>query len=240
MKRALVTGGASGIGAALVATLRADGFAVTAVDVTPGPGITVADAADIPFDLYDFAFLNAGVIGPPGPCWSAAAAEVWHTNYFAVRRALAILIPGWIEQEHNGHIVITASMAALLPMPYTADYCGSKAALLSLAETLVHELAAAGTAIGVSIALPSFTVSRLAAPLTGPFAEHFRGFIERGTPAEEVARAIYEQAAAGRFLIATHPSSLEGVLPRWEAILRGERPPRPTGRRMDALFAAPY
>ena len=240
MKKALVTGGASGIGAALVELLRGESFEVTALDVVDGPGITVADAAEVPYALYDYAFLNAGVIGQPGPAWSATSVEVWRVNYFAVRRALEILIPGWLEAGHAGRVVMTASMAALLPMPFSADYCGSKAALLSLGETLLHELGAAGSKIGVSVAVPSFTVSNLAKGLTGEFAEHFQGFIERGTPTIDVARAIYEGAAAGKFLIVTHPESTDGVLARTEGLLSGAPPARPAGRRMDALFRTRY
>ena len=68
----------------------------------------------------------------------------------------------------------------------------------------------------------------------------FKGFVDRGAPAGEVARAIYDGALAGKFLIATHPNSLETVLPHLEIVLTGEEPPRPKGRRMDALFRTKY
>ncbi|MBL8239021.1 MAG: SDR family oxidoreductase [Bryobacterales bacterium] len=240
MKRALVTGGASGIGAALVDLLHEEGYAVTALDLTPAPGILVADAANIPYDLYDLVFLNAGIIGEPGPVWAVDNPDVWRVNFHAPRRALRILIPGWLAAGHKGRIVFTASMAALIPLPFSTDYCASKAALLSLAETLLHELRAAGSEIGVSIAVPSFTQSRLAAGLTGEFAEAFQGFVDRGAPTAEIARAIYDGAVAGRFLIATHPDSLDSVSPRLERLLTGAEPERPRGRRMDALFQTKY
>ena len=240
MKKALVTGGASGIGAALVELLVAEGYAVTALDLTAGPGITVADAADVPYDLFDLVFLNAGIIGQPGPAWAPGSDEVWRVNFHAPRRALQVLIPGWLAAGHKGRIVFTASMAALIPMPFSTDYCASKAALLSLAETLLHELRAAGSEIGVSVATPSFTQSNLANGLEGEFAEQFRGFVDRGAPAAEIARAIYDGALAGKFLIATHPNSLDTVLPHLEILLTGAEPPRPKGRRMDALFQTRY
>ena len=240
MKKALVTGGASGIGAALVALLVAEGYAVTALDLTAGPGITVADAADVPFDLFDLVFLNAGIIGQPGPAWAAGSDEVWRVNFHAPRRALQVLIPGWLAAGHKGRVVFTASMAALIPMPFSTDYCASKAALLSLAETLLHELRASGSEIGVSVATPSFTQSNLANGLAGEIAEQFRRFNERGAPAAEIARAIYDGAVAGKFLIATHANSLDTVVRHLEILLTGAEPPRPKGRRMDALFQTKY
>lgn len=240
MKRALVTGGANGIGAAIAAILREDGYEVTALDRVAGPGVTVGDAGEVPYALYDLVFLNAGVIGQPGPAWTTADEDVWRVNWWAPRRALQALIPGWLAAGHAGRIVFTASMAALLPMPFSTDYCASKAALLSLGETLLHELRAAGSEIGVSVAVPSFTQSKLAEGLTGEFAAQFRDFMEQGTPAGEVARAIVDGAREGKFLIATHPKSLDGVVAHLESVLSGEEPPRPRGRRMDALFQTKY
>jgi NAD(P)-dependent dehydrogenase (short-subunit alcohol dehydrogenase family) len=240
LKRALVTGGASGIGAALVDLLSAEGYTVTALDLTPGPGITVADAAEVPYGLYELVFLNAGIIGQPGPVWATASDDVWRVNFHAPRCALRTLIPGWLAAGHKGRIVFTSSMAALIPMPFSTDYCGSKAALLSLAETLLHELRAAGSEIGVSVAVPSFTQSNLAAGLSGEFGAAFQGFVERGAPTAEIARAIYDGAVAGRFLIATHPESLDTVVSRLERLLTGAEPERPRGRRMDALFQTKY
>jgi NAD(P)-dependent dehydrogenase (short-subunit alcohol dehydrogenase family) len=240
LKKALVTGGASGIGAALVNLLYAGDYSVTALDVNAEPGITVADAADVPYDLYDLAFLNAGIIGRPGLAWGPGNDEVWRVNFHAPRRALQILIPGWLAAGHKGRIVFTASLAALIPMPFSTDYCASKAALLSLAETLLHELRAAGSEIGVSVAVPSFTQSNLANGLVGEFAEQFKGFVDRGAPTMEIAQAIYDGALAGKFLIATHSNSLDTVAPRLEVLLSGAEPPRPQGRRMDALFQTRY
>ncbi len=240
MKKALVTGGASGIGAALVDILRADGYLVTAIDRNAGPGVTVADAADIPYDVYDLVFLNAGIIGQPGPVWAESDEEVWRVNWLAPRKALRALIPGWLAAGHNGRVVFTASMAAMIAMPYSTDYCASKAALLSMAESLLHELRAAGSSIGVSVATPSFTQSNLATGLTGEFAAAFQEFVERGAPTAEIANAIYQGALAGQFLIATHPNSLDSVIPHMEAMLTGVEPPRPAGRRMDALFQTKY
>ena len=64
--------------------------------------------------------------------------------------------------------------------------------------------------------------------------------MDRGAPAAEIAQAIYDGAIAGKFLIATHPDSLDTVVPHLEVLLTGAEPPRPKGRRMDALFQTKY
>jgi NAD(P)-dependent dehydrogenase (short-subunit alcohol dehydrogenase family) len=224
--------------------LREEGYQVTALDLREGPGITVADAAEVPYDVYDLVFLNAGILfppgGKPGPAWAEGSDEVWRVNWHAPRRALQILIPGWLAAGHRGRIVFTASMAALLPMPFSTDYCASKKALLALAESVLHELRALGSEIGISVAVPSFTQSGLADGLTGEFGEQFQGFIERGLPAGDVARAMYTGAIEGRFLIVTHPNSTDTVVGQVELMLSGAEPPRPKGRRMDALFQTTY
>ncbi len=194
----------------------------------------------MPYDLYDLVFLNAGVIGQPGPCWTETRDDVWQVNWTAARRGVQRLVPGWLEAGHKGRIVFTASMAALIPIPYAADYCATKAALVALAECLYHELQIAGSAIGVSVAVPSFTQSNLASQLEGEFAGQFRKFVEKGSPVEEVAQRIVDGALAGEFLIVTHPGSVDIVPTRIAGLVSGAPPLRPAGRRMEALFRTKY
>jgi len=236
LKTALVTGAARGIGAALTAVLRGRGYEVIALDRVAGEGITVGDAWDVPYGLYDLVFLNAGVLGEAGPAWGAGSEEVWRVNFHAPRRAVQALVPGWLAAGHAGRIVFTASLAAMMPMPFAADYNATKAAVVSLAETMVHELRAAGSGIGVSVAVPSFTRSDLGAGLAGEFGVRFREFIDGGKEAGEVAERMVVGALAGEFLIVTHGESMEGVLRRVERMLTGAEPEQLRGRRMEGLL----
>jgi short-subunit dehydrogenase len=66
-----------------------------------------------------------------------------------------------LRKQGSGHILNIASAAGLVSMGYLAPYNVSKAAVVSLSETLYLELKAAG--IGVTVACPTFFRSNLAA-----------------------------------------------------------------------------
>ena len=82
---ALVTGGASGIGAALVARLRAEGFDVESLDLVTGFDVTDPEAWEEVAPV-DVACLNAGVLGGP-----ADPAELTLDGY---RRAIGVNVDG--------------------------------------------------------------------------------------------------------------------------------------------------
>lgn len=68
-------------------------------------------------------------------------------NYRAVVRAIRCVLPAMIRRG-QGHLVVVASMAGLLPLPTVAPYCATKAATAMLAETLAIETV--GTGVGVT------------------------------------------------------------------------------------------
>ena len=116
--RAVVTGGASGIGAALVARLRAEGFDVESLDLVTGFDVADPDAWD-DIEPVDVACLNAGVLGgPPDP------AELTLDGY---RRAIGVNVDGVVlgvrrlarVMPAGGRIVCTASLAGLTGSPTT-------------------------------------------------------------------------------------------------------------------------
>ena len=136
MTRALVTGGASGIGAAVVARLRERGLDVAIADL---PDVDVRDEAQVAEATRDVDVLvNAAGIGsttnaPDTPL------EVWE-NVFAVNARGTFLtckhaIPGMIERG-GGSIVNVASVAGLIGLKNRAAYSASKGAVIALTRAL--------------------------------------------------------------------------------------------------------
>jgi NAD(P)-dependent dehydrogenase (short-subunit alcohol dehydrogenase family) len=136
MTRALVTGGASGIGAAVVAKLRARGLEVAIADL---PDVDVRDEAQVAAAVKDVDLLvNAAGIGsttnaPDTPL------EVWE-NVFAVNARGTFLcckhaIPG-MRERGGGSIVNVASVAGIVGLKNRAAYSASKAAVIGLTKAL--------------------------------------------------------------------------------------------------------
>ena len=74
-------------------------------------------------------------------------------NLLGVVRGCRVFTPV-LKQQRSGHLVNIASMAGLLDVPFMSSYNATKAAVVSLSETLQNELHATG--IGVSVVCPSF------------------------------------------------------------------------------------
>jgi NAD(P)-dependent dehydrogenase (short-subunit alcohol dehydrogenase family) len=180
---AVVTGGASGIGRALAETFGREGMKVVLADVEGGAlaatahalaargievlpvetDVTKQDSVDRLAEqtLARFAGVhvvcnNAGVFAG-GLCWSQPLADyawVLGVNMWGVIHGVRTFVPIMLERGDEGHIVNTASMAALTANPYAAAYHMSKHAVLALSEVLYHELRGLGAKIGVSALCP--------------------------------------------------------------------------------------
>jgi 2-keto-3-deoxy-L-fuconate dehydrogenase len=142
MKRALVTGAGSGIGAAVARRLAADGTEVIAADLIPGPGLVqldVRDEAQVAETVRDLDVLvNVAGIGsttnaPDTPL------EVWEDVFSVNARGTFLCckhaIPGMVARG-GGSIVNVASVAALIGFKNRAAYCASKGAVVALTRAL--------------------------------------------------------------------------------------------------------
>lgn len=144
--KAIVTGGASGLGAAMVARLRAEAMDVEVLDLTNGFDVSEPGHWE-EVGPTDVACLNAGVLGcPPDP------AEITLDGY---RRAMAVNVDGVVlgvrhlarVMPAGGRIVVTASLAGLTAMPDDPVYAATKHAVVGFVRSAAPALAVRGISI---------------------------------------------------------------------------------------------
>jgi NAD(P)-dependent dehydrogenase (short-subunit alcohol dehydrogenase family) len=165
-RSALVTGGASGLGAAAAEALRAAGAAVTVFD----RDVESSEEGAIAGDVTDLAVLEAAVgeieeregsldilvhsAGISGP-WQSALdlpesewrriLEINATGAFLACRAA---VPGMVERGY-GRVVLLASIAGREGSPLLPAYSASKAAVIALAKSLGRDVAGSGVLVNV-------------------------------------------------------------------------------------------
>jgi NAD(P)-dependent dehydrogenase (short-subunit alcohol dehydrogenase family) len=203
--RALVTGGGSGIGAAVCARLTADGHDVTAADLRPPAGgieLDVRDEAAVAAAMTGVELLvNAAGIGSTTDAPSTPL-EVWE-DVFAVNARGTFLcckhaIPG-MRERGGGSIVNVASVAGLVGLRNRAAYCASKGAVVALTRALAVDHV--GDRIRVNAVCPGTVdtpwVHRLVAD-SGESLDELRARQPLGRlgTAEEIAEAVAYLAAA--------------------------------------------
>src|SRR5215467_4953332 len=215
----VVTGGGSGIGAALARRFAAAGARVVLNDLngaaaaqvarscggTAAPGdaasedgvAALLDTARGVLGDIDLYCANAGVAGEEDT--EANWAASWQVNVMAHVRAARLLLPRWLERGH-GHLICTVSAAGLLTMLGSAPYSATKHAALAFAEWLAASYAHRGVTVQ---ALCPMGVRTAMLDGTSPAAEIILG--ETAITAEEVADAVVAGIAAGGFLILPHP-----------------------------------
>ncbi|NYH19746.1 SDR family oxidoreductase [Paraburkholderia bryophila] len=212
-KVAVITGAASGFGRAFADKGAALGMKLVLADVNPEAlALTVdalraggADAIGVPTDVASAAqvealaqaaldafgkvhllFNNAGV-GSGGFLWESSVNDwswVFGVNVMGVAHGVRVFTPIMLAQNEPAHIVNTASVAGLLSPPAMGIYNASKHAVVSLTETLYHDLqlaqaaqvtqaaeagqgagagaGAAGALVGCSLLCPAFVPTGIA------------------------------------------------------------------------------
>jgi 2-keto-3-deoxy-L-fuconate dehydrogenase len=217
--RAVVTGGASGIGAATATMLRLGGASVYCLDLHPegtphgcaGLPCDVADEVstskaigDAAEDLggIDVLVNNAG-IGASGSVEESdddTFRRLHEVNVLGIVRATRAALPH-LRRSENAAVVNTCSVAATVGLPQRAAYSASKGAVLSLTLAMAADHLRDG--VRVSCVAPGTAdtpwVQRLLAEADDPAAARraleARQPTGRLVPADEVARAICSLAS---------------------------------------------
>jgi NAD(P)-dependent dehydrogenase (short-subunit alcohol dehydrogenase family) len=260
-KVAVITGGASGIGRALAERFAAEGMkiviadidevAMRAVEVQLAEGGTevltqvcdtsleaevqaLADAAVSRFGGAHVLCNNAGVIGK-GDAWRSPIA-VWDwvigINLYGVIHGVRAFLP-IMEDQGEGHIVNTASMAGLVALPGAAPYNVTKTGVVALSEGLYLELKATGSPVRVSALCPGFVKTNLAkgqkwterlgsepgaaqTPMAQMMDAVLAQGVEEGIEATDVADQVVDAIRTERFWILTHPEMRQAPVERMQ------------------------
>jgi NAD(P)-dependent dehydrogenase (short-subunit alcohol dehydrogenase family) len=219
----VVTGGASGIGAASCRALAAGGAQVAVVDRNPQGAEAVAAEVDgiaVVADVSDEASVNAMVaevtsrLGPIDICLSNAGVATgsdilttepdvwnaqWAVNVMAHVYAVRAVLPGMLERG-SGYLVHTASMAGLLTSHGNVTYATTKHAVVGLAEWLSITYHHRGIRVsliaplGVRTPMLAGADPRFAAAVAGPIKEP-----------EDIAASVVAAIREERFLVVSDP-----------------------------------
>ena len=234
--------------------LEAQGVEVLAqiCDVRKGEQLeALAQAAMSRFGAIHLVFNNAGV-GAGGLVWESTQADwewVLGVNLWGVIHGVRVFTPLMLEcakadPDYEGHIVNTASMAGLLNPPTMGVYNVSKHAVVSLSESLYHDLSLVEAPIGASVLCPYFVQTGISqshknrpddvqsdvAPTLSQQVS--QAVLEKAVSsgkvsAAEVAERTFEAIRDNQFYIYSHPAALGNVQRRMEDIVTGTNPADP-------------
>ena len=198
MRTAVITGGASGLGAAAADRLREEGLRVLTLDLTGADlDVDVTDAdrlleAARTVGPVDVLVNSAGVVGPNKPLLETTPEE-WRltmdVNVLGTVNAIKAFVPGMVERGW-GRVVNFASMAGKDGNPNLAAYSASKAAVIGLTKSLGKELATTG--VLVNVITPAVIATPMNATTAPEVLEHITSLIPMkrvGRP-EEVAELV--------------------------------------------------
>ncbi|MEX2205618.1 MAG: SDR family NAD(P)-dependent oxidoreductase [Myxococcota bacterium] len=274
---AVVTGGASGIGFATAERLAAEGMKIVIADIEPGAleaavkkletggaavlGVRtdVSKAEEVErlaqktlerFGGVHVLFNNAGV-AVTGEAWENSLGDwewVLGVNLWGVIHGIRTFVPILLRQNEPAHVVSTASMAGLTSNPGMAVYNVTKHAVVTLSETLHHDLALRGSPVKASVLCPGFINTRImdsarnrqsdarhdpptpeASALGASIELALREGISQGYAPSQVAERVFEAIRDEKFYVfAAQPEILDAVKLRLDEVGTQKNPVTPT------------
>lgn len=203
----------------------------------------LADAAFARFGDVHLLCNNAGV-GLIRVTWEHSTADwewVLGVNLWSVIHGIQHFLPKMLEQDDEGHIVNTSSVAGLLSTPGMAAYNVSKHGVVTLSETLHGELLAAKAKIGVSLLCPAWVPTGIhqsarnrqdrfgtaadAGGLSAAYEERVTQAVNAGRlTANDMANAVFDAVGEGRFYVIPHRKINNAIQLRTEDILNLRNP----------------
>ena len=226
----MVTGGASGLGKAIVERFLAEGALVLATDrdaealsalptrphlqtlscdVTDAPAVRAAVSHVVKlFGKLDVVVNNAG-IGPARTPLHEANIDEWHriidVNLSGVFYGMKFGIEQMLGQDSRGTIVNIASTGGMVGVPQMPSYTAAKGGLVNLTRAAAIEYGPVG--IRVNAVAPAAVITPLLRRMAGEAADD----IAKANP---LARAVTPEdiAAAVAFLASDDASSISGVI----------------------------
>lgn len=233
-RTAVVTGAASGIGLAIADAFAAQGMNLVLSDVDeqavmaqaaalagrgaqvhavaadvrdPAAVERIAQAAVDRFGRLHVAVNNAGIVNR-GTSWELPLDE-WHrvldVDLWGVIHGIRAFVPRILASGEEGHVVNTASMAAVAPLAEVGPYSVAKHGVLALSDVLRAELDDLGAPVGVSVVLPGAIRTGM-----NPFGT---------VTAEQVAANVVDAVRRSRAYVFTDDHSCAQVEARLRSII---------------------
>ena len=272
-KVAVVTGASSGLGRATALALVREGMRVAIADLdvaglesvaqelhalgaktlSQRTDVTRGDEMDAFADRVQdelggvHLVCNCAGVALTAPVWETTVGDWQWTlgvNLWGVIHAIRAFVPRLIAQD-AGHIVNAASVAGMISPPGSGAYSAGMHAVVSLSETLHHDLKEIGSSVGVSVLCAAYVPTgsaeserkrpkefanppREQSPLQRAKQAMLRKAVQSGRISEDqVAQMLLSGVKANRFYILTHPRIKGAIEDRMHDILAERAPHNP-------------
>ena len=227
-RRALVTGAARGIGAAVASRLASEGVEVVTLDRDPGCEITLDVARDPfpPLNDIDVCVANAGITTTIAPAHKMTV-EQWErdidVNLTGAFRTVQACLPGMRERGW-GRVIVISSVAAVGGLPGQVAYAASKAGQLGMVRTLASENA--GRGVTVNAILPGMVATEQVLAMPDEVRQRVLSALPAGRMIEpsEIAAAVAFLAGAEAGQISGQAIAVDGAASLSQLSLGSTRP----------------